>query len=398
MQNNICVTCSSGSYSFTWNSTKCSQCMANANCLGGTTAYANSGYWRLNKNSTLLYECLLPAAWNGGYNETALYPVNWATGYEGVLWAQCSFVDGNKYERVGSYECAKWPDPIMNALKVIGLWLLVLLFLSMQIILNLRKREESQMSILVRILTNYLQVITAVLSFNVKFPSILTELFYPVDKIGSASEPFVSLDWFVQNSNLELFTPSPSILKVFLSAILPLAFFILSLILWSAFYFLLHKWCSSFRRNVVVSNIVILFILHPTITRSFLSLFKCVVISPEESRVSISIEMVWYSNQHILWVVAIGIPSILIWSFGIPLSCFLILYKNRSKLETPEIMEYYLILYQGLKPKRFYWEFMNTIRKLIILIINIFLSTYSLFFRILPLVIFLVSFFRVQLW
>ena len=82
----------------------------------------------------------------------------------------------------------------MNAFKVVGLCLLVILFLTIQIIMNLRKKEESQISILMRILTNYLQVITAVLSFNIKFPSTLTDVFTPFDKIGSSSEPFVSLD------------------------------------------------------------------------------------------------------------------------------------------------------------------------------------------------------------
>ena len=398
IQNKKCIECSPGSYSFTWNSTKCSQCMSNANWLGGTTAYANSGYWRLNKNSTLLYECLLPTAWSGGYNETATYPVNWATGYEGVLWAQCSFVDGSKYERVGNYECAKWPDPEINAFKVIGLWFLVLLFLIIQIVMNLRKREESQISILMRILTNYLQVITAVLSFNIKFPSILTEVFSPINKIGSSSEPFISLDWFVRNSNLELFTPSPSIFKIFLSSILPLIFFVWSVLTWSILYFVLNKWWSNFKRNLIVSNIVILFILYPTIARSFLSLFQWVIIDPHESRVSISVNIVWYSSEHIFWLAVIGIPSMLVWSFGIPLSGFLLLYKNRNNLNDPEIMKYYLMLYQGLKNDRYYWEFMNTVRKLAILLINALLSTYSLFFRILPLVILLMFFYRVQLW
>ena len=72
--------------------------------------------------------------------------------------------------------------------------ILVIIFIIMLIIVNLRKKEESQKSILMRIMTNYLQVITAMLSFNIKFPNVINDIFYPADKIGSTSTPFVSFD------------------------------------------------------------------------------------------------------------------------------------------------------------------------------------------------------------
>ena len=60
--------------------------------------------------------------------------------------------------------------------------------------MNLNKKEESQRSILMRIMTNYLQVVTAVLSLNVSFPSAIHDIFLPANKIGSSSAPFVSFD------------------------------------------------------------------------------------------------------------------------------------------------------------------------------------------------------------
>lgn len=38
-----------------------------------------------------------------------------------------------------------------------------------------------------------------------------------------------------------------------------------------------------------------------------------------------------------------------------------------KKPESNKIREYMLILYQGLKPNRFYWEFCNTLRKVLVL-------------------------------
>ena len=38
-------------------------------------------------------------------------------------------------------------------------------------------------------------------------------------------------------------------------------------------------------------------------------------------------------------------------------------------------MSYLLILYQGLKPNRFYWEFCNILRKIFIVMVNVFISS-----------------------
>jgi hypothetical protein len=169
--------------------------------------------------------------------------------------------------------------------------IVVVIFVIVLIIFNLRKREESEKSILMRILTNYLQIITAILSFNIKFPDAINDIFFPADKVGSSSAPFVSFDCFVTNEELSLFTPSSTILKAFLSGMLPFALFGATVIIWTILYFVAHKWCNSWKRNIVVTNIVILFLLHPNITRTFLTVFQCVDISDDEARVRIDLEM-----------------------------------------------------------------------------------------------------------
>ena len=75
----------------------------------------------------------------------------------------------------------------------------------------------------------------------------------------------------------------------------------------------------------------------------------------------------------------------------------IILYKNRKHLEQGYIKDYMLILYQGLKPKVFYWEFVNTLRKGLILWCSVFLSTESPMYQTLFSVIILVLIMRLQL-
>ena len=56
-----------------------------------------------------------------------------------------------------------------------------------------------------------------------------------------------------------------------------------------------------------------------------------------------------------------------------------------------------LVLYQGLKPKTFYWEFVNTIRKVLILMCSVFLSTENALYKILASIVVLLAIIRVQL-
>jgi len=62
------------------------------------------------------------------------------------------------------------------------------------IIINVRKTEESQLSVLLRILTNYLQLITTSMSLSLSYPDSLFRIFDPIRRIGDSSETFLSFD------------------------------------------------------------------------------------------------------------------------------------------------------------------------------------------------------------
>jgi hypothetical protein len=68
---------------------------------------------------------------------------------------------------------------------------------------------------------------------------------------------------------------------------------------------------------------------------------------------------------------------ITLYVIGLPLIGYLILAYNRLHLEDENFAGKFRYLYQGLKSNRFYWEFVNTFRKLLIILLNVFLSTYE---------------------
>ena len=105
----------------------------------------------------------------------------------------------------------------------------------------------------------------------------------------------------------------------------------------------------------------------------------------------------WYSNDHLLWAFAIGIPILVVWVIGMPLIALVILIKYRTMLETVIIKKYLLLLYQGLKPNWFYWEFINTLRKFLVLLCIVFSTSLSINYRIMLGTIIIFIILRIQI-
>ena len=89
-------------------------------------------------------------------------------------------------------------------------------------------------------------------------------------------------------------------------------------------------------------------------------------------------------------------PILAIWVTFTPIFALILLAKNINKNEDNKIKQYMLILYQGLKPNRYYWEFVNTLRKVLILMSFALLVIVSLAYKILISLMILLFTFRIQ--
>ena len=83
---------------------------------------------------------------------------------------------------------------VLNTIRIVGIMILVLVYLTYLIAINLKKSAESQTTTLMRILTNYLRVVSTVIAFNANYPESFTDIFSLAETIGMSSEAFVSLD------------------------------------------------------------------------------------------------------------------------------------------------------------------------------------------------------------
>lgn len=184
-----------------------------------------------------------------------------------------------------------------------------------------------------------------------------------------------------------------TVFKAFASALLPL---VLVLIIFSMWLVLkLFCWRKvTFMSNFILSIVTTFYFLHTTITAIILDLFKCWRIE-DKDLVSRDMSLECWKGHHRFWAIYCGVPMLIIWVFGLPLVSFLYLTLKKKSHDHKTFKKRFIILYQGLKPNRFYWEFFNILRKILLAIINSFIPDYSLWLKIFLSVTLLVFFLRV---
>ena len=125
-------------------------------------------------------------------------------------------------------------------------------------------------------------------------------------------------------------------------------------------------------KHLVITFITIVFLLHPKLAEKSINMFKCIQIDSQTSVTIMDTDIKWYSLTHIKWWLLITLPILVIWVIALPIICLVFLTKNIKDSQENKVKEYLLILYQGLKPEVFYWEFVSMLRKLIILFSTLF--------------------------
>lgn len=204
--------------------------------------------------------------------------------------------------------------------------------------------------------------------------------------LSSPNESFFSFDCFIEGYEIKLFAPSNSLFKLFLYMFLPIILILIisfAILLMKCILHSINKQKSFYhKRAIVVSFIGIVFLFHPTLTIESLSVFLCNQIDENDYKMTHHMEYKCYSFEHLTWVTLVGLPILIVWVFGCPLVAFIILTKNRSKLEDWSIKKYFLILYQGFKPEVYYWEFVNTSRKFSILAISSLMNSLSVNYQL----------------
>ena len=153
----------------------------------------------------------------------------------------------------------------------------------MIIVINVRKVEESQLSILLRILTNYLQLITVSASLSSSYPNTLNNLLLPIKRLGGSTDSFLSFDCFFTEYEVTGPFSSNAIFKLFLMMLLPLILFMIISLIWLIIYNIKRSWVNNMTKHLVVTFITIVFLLHPKLAEKSINMLRCIQIDSQTS-------------------------------------------------------------------------------------------------------------------
>jgi len=191
--------------------------------------------------------------------------------------------------------------------------------------------------------------------------------------VGKGSEIILSIDCFLRDNEIELY---PLYVKVVLCFVLPFGVAILCIPL--SMIATCFKRGTTFRRNYIVCFIVLIFVVLPPITSFTFAIYNCIEVFNDGSKyLAIDVNYMCWEGDHNYYALNIGIPSVLFWIIGLPVLSFIILFKKRKRLMEPVELSTWGFLYMGLKTKAFYWEILLHFRKVGMICINVFFTTFK---------------------
>jgi hypothetical protein len=369
-QGDVCYVCAESTYSLD-PSLPCMLCPQGAVCYGNSTMAPKPGYWRYSNETDNFIQCLASDACLGSPDSPIAPTGLCADGYSGNLCQVCT----SGYSRTGRYQCSRCPNLVPNIVISTLLILLALLGFALVVMTAIRSAQKTQslLAIHVKIFMNYLQMIVVGSALNLNWPSFVRSFLNGQDAAGNFAEQLFSFGCLLLEVSV-----SPSSMyytNVLLTSLLPIALFLLCLLVW-----LLLGCCLDIQnkaRKIGASAVIILFILHPTITKQMFSMFACMDIGDGHLWLDSDLSLRCWDALHVRQLLYLALPSIIIWIIGLPSLTLGILIRKRFGLERESTRLMFCFLYKGYQRKRFYWEFVILYRKVALLTALVFLNIIS---------------------
>lgn len=366
----VCIVCSAGTYSLD-PTLPCLLCPNEAICYGNNTMVPKPGYWRQSNDTDVFISCLAAEACTGSPEPPMLSLTGLcAQGYTGNLCQQCQ----QEYSSTGRHQCSKCPQLVSNIVLtvIISLLALALVALIVWTAIKSAMRPQSLIAIYAKIFMNYLQMVVVSAALNLNWPTFVKTFLNSQQLAGGVAEQLFSFDCLLQGHS----TGSLYFAKVQMYAGLPLGLFLLSVVAWLTVAALTKV--ENLLKKLVATAVILIFILHPSLTKVMFSLFSCMSLGDSRTYLVNDLSIVCWDSEHMKQILTVVIPSIVIVLFGLPLFTLLILVIRRSKLDSNSMKITLCFLYKGYTRSHYYWEFFILYRKVAMITASVFLAQVSI--------------------
>ena len=138
-------------------------------------------------------------------------------------------------------------------------------------------------------------------------------------------------------------------------------------------------WRSEYaRQKLVTSLVLVIFVLHTSLTKVLFSAFTCSELLPGEFWLASNLSIRCWNSKHVGNLLSLALPGILVWVVGLPTLTLVILVSHKRQLSDPVLRIQYSFLYKGYRSEWYFWEFVILYRKIVIVCTSVFLTTVSI--------------------
>ncbi len=81
-----------------------------------------------------------------------------------------------------------------------------------------------------------------------------------------------------------------------------------------------------------------------------------------------------------MYSMAIGVPSISIWGLGLPFVLLVYMLMKGERMHSHRNFARFKVITQGFRSNCFWWEYVNTSKKLFLIGVNVFCYNYPAYF------------------
>ncbi|CDW74145.1 UNKNOWN [Stylonychia lemnae] len=281
-----CLPCEIGTYSININDKECTFCPENSECLGGSVISVDRGYWRSSNTSIQIHKCLGKEGCLGGVLESKkryendIYPLC-DLGYGGNLCHSCKRVNGTQYARTSPNKCEVCPETGMNLIFLQAV-LLILAYLIILVIMNIRSKKTNDVQVIMRIMTTYLQIISSTHVLDLDWPDLLQQFFGVFTQVGDSVQNLIYFDCFMKKTLVENDANSFIYFKTILIGVLPLLLILSFALAFQIFVMIKIKFKKQLVEWIVIMAVIVIYFTHPTVSRNILAIFFCMEIDKGE--------------------------------------------------------------------------------------------------------------------
>ncbi|EWS73585.1 transmembrane protein, putative (macronuclear) [Tetrahymena thermophila SB210] len=364
----------------------CNRCPIEADHCFRNEIKLKNGYWRISNQTDSIIKCSNnPLNCVGdeekGYCKIGHYgPLCEECDVEGIVW-------GKKYVTDGRYNCVDCTE-LQTDFKyflpsmIVGLLMVVYMVISIRIAIDisthiivgyyLRKMNIISISksafmdttnMNMKAMMNYMQIALLVNTFEVELPEFLKIL---PEYVGQPISNFLyTLDCFLNDIANEDFP------VVYIRTIWSLAMPFLYILGMGIIYFflILCRFTKHSKQHIISGLVFLIFFFQPSMISNLLRVMSCRKIDGKRYLLA-DITQNCYSQTHILYIFYICIPGIIMWGILIPLIILRKLYQNKNNLDNALVRIPYGFLYQDYKYDKYYWEFLKSYMKILIVVIH----------------------------